>query len=260
MKRISIALVLSMGAAASPAWADDPIATDRPDFVESSQTVGLGRWQIETSVAWEEDEDGAFEASAFSTPTLLRYGFAEHWELRFETDGFIDAELRGPGLRVDEDGVADLAVGLKYHVPGSGENGGPSMAWLMHVDLDTGSSAFRGDGARPSLRLVAEWELPNDMSLGVMPGVIYDNGDDGRYAAGIFGIVVGKGWTDRFRTFAELAMPQIASSNDGGTQAALNLGGAYLINNNTQWDFAGSVGLNNRTPDLGLTTGLSIRW
>jgi len=51
MKRISIALVLSMGAATSPAWADDPIATDRPDFVESSQTVGLGRWQIETSVA-----------------------------------------------------------------------------------------------------------------------------------------------------------------------------------------------------------------
>ncbi|MFY8124197.1 MAG: hypothetical protein ACOVKB_08160, partial [Silanimonas sp.] len=51
MKRKSIALVLSMGAAASPAWADDPIATDRPDFVESSQTVGLGRWQIETSVA-----------------------------------------------------------------------------------------------------------------------------------------------------------------------------------------------------------------
>jgi cation/acetate symporter len=79
-------------------------------------------------------------------------------------------------------------------------------------------------------------------------------------AAGIFGIVVGKGWTDRFRTFAELAMPQIASSSDGGTQAALDLGGAYLINNNTQWDFAGSVGLNNRTPDLGLTTGLSIRW
>jgi hypothetical protein len=184
MTHKSIALILSMGMAASPAWADDPIATDRPDFVESSQTVGLGRWQIETSVAWEQDEDGAFEASASSTPTLLRYGFAEHWELRFETDGLIDAELRGPGLRVDEDGVADLAVGLKYHVPGSGENGGPSMAWLMHVDLDTGSSAFRGDGARPSLRLVAEWELPNDMSLGVMPGVIYDNGDEGRYAAG----------------------------------------------------------------------------
>ena len=71
MTRKSIALILSMGVAASPAWADDPIATDRPDFVESSQTVGLGRWQIETSVAWEEDEDGAFEASAFSTPTLL---------------------------------------------------------------------------------------------------------------------------------------------------------------------------------------------
>lgn len=77
MTRKSIALILSLGVAAGPALAEEPIATDRPDFVESSQTVGLGRWQIETSVAWEEDEDGAFEASAFSTPTLLRYGFAE---------------------------------------------------------------------------------------------------------------------------------------------------------------------------------------
>ena len=134
------------------------------------------------------------------------------------------------------------------------------MAWLMHVDLDTGSGAFRGDGARPSLRLVAEWELPNDMSVGVMPGVIYDNGDNGRYAAGILGVVVGKGWSDRFRTFVELALPQIAGSDDGGTQAALDLGAAYLVNDNVQWDIATSMGLNARTPDSGLTTGLSIRW
>ena len=260
MKRKSIALALACGVAASPAWAEDPIATDRPDFVESSLTVGKGRWQVETSVAWENDEDGPFEARAFSTPSLLRYGLAEHWELRFETDGFIDASFRAPGLRLDEDGIADLAVGLKYHVPGTGDDGGASMAWLFHVDLDTGSSAFRGDGARPSVRFVAEWELPNAMSLGLMPGVIYDNGEDGRYVAGIFGVVVGKGWTDRFRTFAEVAMPQIASTADGGTQAALDLGGAYLINNNTQWDFAAAVGLNERTPDFGLTTGLSIRW
>lgn len=260
MTRTSIAWAAALGMATSPAWAEEPIATDRPDFVESSQTVGLGRWQIETSVAWEDDSAGPFEATAFSTPTLLRYGIAEHWELRFETDGFISAEGRGPGVRVDEDGVADLAVGLKYHVPGSGENGGPSMGWLVHVDLDTGSRAFRGNRARPSLRFVAEWELPNAMSLGVMPGVIYDQGDDGRYTAGIFGVVVGKGWTDRFRTFAELAMPQIASNRNGGTQAALDLGGAYLINPNMQWDLAGSVGLNDRTPDVGLTTGLSIRW
>ena len=190
----------------------------------------------------------------------MRYGIAEHWELRFETDGVIDARVRGPGLRADDRGVADLAIGLKYHVLGSGENGGPSTAWLFHVDLPSGARAFRGEGARPSVRWVAEWDLPNDMSLGLMPGVIYDNGDDGRYVAGIFGVVVGKGWTDRFRTFAEIALPQIAGSGDGGTQAALDLGGAYLLSDNAQWDLAASWGLNERTPDFAVTTGLSVRW
>ena len=256
----AIVLVSTFALLPAPSAFADSIATDRPDFVESSATVGQGRWQIETSLAWERDDDGAFEAHTWSTPTLLRYGVSEHWELRLESDGRIDAGWRGPGLRVDERGMADLSVGLKYHVPDSGANGGPSMAWLMHIDLDTGSGAFRGDGARPSLRLVAEWELPNDMSVGVMPGVIYDNGDNGRYAAGILGVVVGKGWSDRFRTFVELALPQIAGSDDGGTQAALDLGAAYLVNDNVQWDIATSMGLNARTPDFGLTTGLSIRW
>lgn len=256
---LGVVLCAGVASAEELEGSEDPIATDRPDFVESSATVGLRRWQIETSMAWENDRDSGFKATAWSTPTLLRYGVADNWELRFETDGLIDARLRGPGLRLDENGMSDVSIGAKYHVPGSGE-GGPSMAWLFHLDLDSGSRAFRGDGVRPSVRMVAEWELGNDIGIGMMPGLIYDNDGGDRFVAGIFGVVIGKGWTDRFRTFAEIALPQIARSDRGGTLATLDLGGAYLIGNNVQWDFAASLGLNDRTPDLGVTTGLSIRW
>ncbi len=254
------AVGLSLSFLAAGSAQADTIATDRPDFVESSNTVGADRWQIETSFLRETDDDGPFEATGWATPTLLRIGLGENWEARIETDGFVDASLRGPGLRADEDGFSDTSIGLKYHVPGSGENGGPSMAWLFHVDLESGSEAFRGKGARPSVRLVAEWDLGNDWGLGVMPGVAWENGDNGRYVSGIFGAVVGKGWTDRFRTFTEIAMQQIASNEDGGTQATFDVGAAYLLTDNAQWDVAIYKGLNDRTPDLGVTSGLSLRW
>ena len=74
------------------------VIPDRPDFVESSDVVGKGRVQLETSVAWERDRAGAVKTRLASTPTLLRIGTGEDWELRFETDG----RLR---LRTDEAGV-----------------------------------------------------------------------------------------------------------------------------------------------------------
>ncbi len=244
--------LLALAVPALPALAEDPIATDRPDFVESSQTVGRGRIQVETSVAWEK----AGQAELTSTPSLLRMGVSEQWELRLETDGW----LRTGGLAERASGMADLSVGAKYHVTDT-DDAGPSLAWLIHADLPTGKDAFRGHGTRPSLRLVAEWELPQDYSLGLMPGVIRDSNESGdRYTAGIFGLVVGKAWNDRVRSFAEVAMPQIAGGRNGGTVAVLDLGSAWLLSNDVQVDVAYSAGLNDNAPDHALTVGLSARF
>lgn len=244
--------LLLLAAAIADARAAEPLATDRPDFVESSQTVGAGRTQIETSVAWERDED----TRTFATPTLLRVGVSDHWELRLEGDGW----LRSTAAGGRECGLADVSVGAKYHVAGSDESG-PSLAWLVHADLPSGDRAFRGHGVRPSVRLVAEWELPNDYALGVMPGLVRESDDEGRrYTAGIVGVVVGKAWTPRFRTFAEVALPQIARGGDGGTVALLDLGGAWLLSDDVQLDAAYSAGLNRRSPDHGVTLGLSARF
>jgi hypothetical protein len=238
----------------------DPIATDRPDFVESSATVGDGRIQIETSTAWDRSEEAGLREEVFATPTLLRVGVAENWELRLESDGWLRRTVRDAVGRESDSGMADVSIGAKYHVAGSGENG-PSLAWLIHADLATGARAFAGHGVRPSVRLVAEWELPNDMSLGVMPGVIRDDDGNGHgFTAGIFGVVVGKGWTSRFRTFAELAAPQITSKRNGGDVLLLDLGGAYLLDDNTQLDIAASAGLTDESPDRALTIGFSRRW
>ena len=74
-----MASVLALGT--FPQWAQAQIATDRPDFVESSLTVPHGAWQLETSLGWLNDES----IDVFSTPTLVRWGFLPALEARLET-------------------------------------------------------------------------------------------------------------------------------------------------------------------------------
>jgi hypothetical protein len=254
-------LLLSVSALAGAAEKDE-IVTDRPDFVESSNVVGEGRFQIETSIAQERNKANGFKDRTWSTPTLLRFGVSDTLELRIETDGRMRAisDNLGTGARSTENGYADVSLGVKWHM--ADENGmRPSLGVLAHVDLDSGSGQFRAPGKGGSLRLAAEWELPDEFSLGVMPGLAWQRNDDGeRYTGAIFGIVLGKGWTDRFRTFVEYSAPQIAKGRNGGVVTTFDVGGAYLVADTVQVDAAVSRGLNRNTPDWSWTVGLSIKF
>lgn len=233
---------------------EEPMATDRPDVVESSNVVGQGRFQIETSFASESNKVDGVKTTTRMTPTLLRYGLTENTELRLETDGF----MREGGER----GFADVSVGLKWHThDGDDATGRPSVGWLFHADLDSGSQAFRGHGVRPSVRMVAEWELPQDWSVGVMPGALADTNDDGKhYVAGSLAVVLGKSWTDAFRSFVEVAGHQLTSAKNGGSVITYDVGMAYLITPTLQVDTAISIGANERTPDRQWTVGLSVKF
>lgn len=252
----SIAFALLFSGAAC---ADDGIATDRPDFVESSATVGKGWAQVETSVAYEKDTRRGSTSYTASTPTLLRYGISENLELRLESDGYTHARISEAGETDRARGWSDLSLGIKWHLhDGAGIK--PSTALLLHADIDSGSSEFRGEGVRPSLRAVAEWELPNDWSLGVMPGIVGDKDENGRYTAGLLGVVVGKGITEQLRVFGELEVSQIASSEHGGTVASWTAGTAYLLGKYMQLDAALSVAANHRAPDAAATVGFSFKF
>lgn len=142
--------------------ADDGIDTDRPDTVESSEVVGKGRFQIETSIASERNHADGAKTRTYTTPTLLRYGVADNWELRLETDGATWAQATDDATlaRHTERGFSDVSLGVKWHMQDGDEAGGrPSLGWLLHADVPSGTRAFHGSGVRPSLRFVAEWDL-----------------------------------------------------------------------------------------------------
>jgi hypothetical protein len=82
-------LFLAVFIAVDGAGAAKPIDTDGPDFVESSEVVGKGRFQFEADVVSERDRRNAARVTTTSTPTLLRFGVTDAIELRVETEGWI---------------------------------------------------------------------------------------------------------------------------------------------------------------------------
>jgi hypothetical protein len=261
---LAAAILCCLAAPGARAGDNEPISTDRPDFVESSQVVGKGRVQLETSLQWERGGD-ALDSRTLSTPSLLRIGLGESSELRIETDGRnrIHATDPATGGRATMAGYADTALGIKWHLAdqqGEGIHAAPSLGVLLHADLPSGSRELRGHGVRPSLRLAAEWELADGYSFGVMPGLAVESDDDGkRYGYGILAATLGKELNERVRGFVEVAMPQIARASHGGTQASFDTGLAYLVNKDCQVDVSVVRGLNRRSPDLSLAFGLSLR-
>ena len=236
----------------------DSIEADRPDFVESSKVVGKGRVQLETSALYERERSDEGRERTLSTPTLLRIGLAEALELRIETDGRMVRHSSEDGRRRTEAGYGDTALGLSWHaLDGAGSR--PSVGVHLAAEFASGSRAFRGEGVRPSLRVAGEWELPNEVTLGVMPGIGIDRDDTGRYRYGLFGIVAEKEFGERLRGLVEVALPRIAAGRHGGTEASFDVGAAYLLSKDVQVDAMLSRGLNSRTPDIAFTIGLSIR-
>jgi hypothetical protein len=246
------------------AHAADALATDRPDFVESSQVVDQGQFQLETGMSWERTKAEGQTSRTRTTPSLLRMGIADALELRLETDGFATEKTRLPdgGAGRNERGFSDASVGLKWRQQeADADNGRPGVAWLLHADLDSGTKAFRGAGVRPSVRMVAEWELPNGMSLGVMPGLAGDRDEaDRRFVAGVLAATLGQTWTPKWRSFVELAGQRLTSKAHGGSVVTFDVGAAYLVSDDLQIDVSAAQGVSHAAPDLQWGLGLSIRF
>ena len=250
------ALAVALSSCALAHAGDDAIATDRPDFVESSDVVGAGRFQVETGVTTDRTTRDGITVRTLTTPTLFRLGLGETAELRLETEGW--TRERASGIPATH-GMSDLSLGIKWHVlDGAGST--PGVAWLLHVDTPTGSKAFRGEGLRPSLRAAIEWDLPEEFSLGVMPGIYVDRIGGRRLAGGILAATLGKEWSPRWHSFIEVAGQQLASKRNGGSVVTLDAGLAFVATPTLQFDIEVSHGLTDAAPDLESGVGVAIKF
>jgi hypothetical protein len=254
-----LCLCVAAAHAADPSLDDDVINPDRPNIANSSQVVGTGRIQLEAGLQWEHDTKAL--TRTLSTPALLRIGVHEAVELRIETDGrtIVHAVDPASGRTAATAGYADTAFGFKWHLADQ-DGARPAVGIIGEVTLPTGSAAVRGSGARPVLNLPLEWDLPQGWSLAVMPGAGRDSDDNrARYGYGVLAASLGRAFTERLHGFAEVAAPRIAGAAHGGTQLVADAGLTWLVNKDCQLDAMVMHGLNDRTPNLTLAFGISVR-
>jgi hypothetical protein len=228
---------------APAAHALDPIDTDGPNFVGSSEVVPAGHFQYELDTTSQSGSRSGTQTASFSAPLLLKYGVGNVFELRVDTDGY----TRQDGTS----GVGDTAFGAKWHAQDKdAAQGKPAVCWILNLLAPTGSDQFRGNGVRPSLLWILTWDLPHDLSLGLMPGINSNtDANEHRFISGTLGLVLYKQIDDRLHAFVELSAPQIAHAADGGTSASADFGGTYVINNNLQLGLRLGTALSRNSPN-----------
>jgi len=256
---------LLLAASCMAAAAGEP-APGRIDFLESAAVIGLDQWA----------SDAVFpvlpalhdNAAAHATPRhalhfahiVVPVDTRQTVELRAAAAGpAIEPPLESADDRVRRlRGFSDVSLGAQWRVRGGDAGWLPGVAWLADVETTTGSPAFRDRNVRPSVRATARWQLPQQLTLGVMQGLYRDRGDGGRhYAAGVLAVTLGKSWTPRLQSFVELAGQALSRSQADASLLDVDTGVAFVATRTLQVDMVVSRSLSGSASQQ-LRGGLSV--
>jgi hypothetical protein len=151
---------------------NEPLITDRPDFTESSVTVGLGVVQIESGYTFTNDDSSEGHTNEHSFPeTLFRIGaLAEWFELRIGWNWGESAEtVFGAG---DENlsGAEDLYLGIKLALTPQ-ECCLPETGLIVQMNVPTGSRFRSAAARRPIGRSTTTVKIFTSSSLSRSPAI-----------------------------------------------------------------------------------------
>lgn len=246
----TVTAIITIGAHAAAAQ-DAPLVTDRPDFTESSEVVGLKVFQFESGFSYERAE----HVGAVTVPSsLARIGLTGRSELRIGTDGYF-SEGRG-GARVN--GIADIELGVKLRLFNQ-DKAGVDIAVIPIVSLPTGADAVSSGGVDPTVKFTWARELPSGFGLSGNYNVASLSDGDERFAQQALSISLGHdlsflGLGGYLETFGFTPMERGSGSGwtvDGGV--------SRQIGGDLQFDIEGGRGLTADAPDWFIGFGFAIR-
>jgi len=241
------ATVALASASAARAAADDQLAPESP-VAAPAGFAAVARKLVDHTVATQREVVSRIMTSTWrlslGTPYVPRSGV------------IVSRGRAGEGDEsAPSDDSLDLSLGARWRVlHGDISSHVPSAAWMP--DLQSADS--RTGALRPTMSLSGEWALPNDFSLGVMPGMAVDYTAQGRrQATGTFAITVGKAWTPQWRTFVDMARDRATAMQIAGVSTSVDAGITFVASPTTQIDFAVTRGLSDTAPPFQAGLGLS---
>lgn len=221
---------------------EDLINADRPGIADGSTVVGPKTFQIETGIQEEFRRSGNSHEHTFFVPTLLRFGIDSHWEVRVEGNTFTRVtSFDSTGTTGQSSGFAPLSLGFKYHIYQSSNERQFSLGTIVRVFPTWGSEEFRTQHATGDVRLAADWNFAQKLSLNPNVGVARYEDDQGRlFTAALFAVTLSYNPTKKLNPFIDLGV-QAPEVKDGPGSAILDGGIAYIIGRNLQLD--ASIGM-----------------
>jgi Putative MetA-pathway of phenol degradation len=240
----------------------EPLVTDRPDFTESSVTVGYGVAQLETGYTFTHDSEGDDRVRGHSFPeSLLRVGmFADWFELRIDWN-YVEERTEIGGVRVTTGGAEDLGLGVKLALTPQ-ESMLPETAIILQMSLPTGASAFTADEVLPGFNYLYGWDINDNWATGGSTAVnrAVDELTGDAYVEFAQAWTVGRSWGERVGSYAEWFVLAPTSADTSRTEHYFNGGFTVLLNNDLQWDIRAGLGLNDAADDFFAGSGLSLRY
>ncbi len=248
----------------APGGEETPLATDRPDFTESSTNVGRGKLQVEMGYTYFRDRQGGVTQQDHTVPELLlRYGiFADWLELRIgHTFGQtqVDSLLQSSG----DGGGQDLYLGIGVALM---EQRGilPELKFNLQTFVPVGADVYTAREMLPGINVLYGWDIIEDKwTLGASTGFNRRANDlNGFYLEAAQSVTTGISLTEKLGMFIEsfAFFPDGARDPSIGPEYYADSGFSYLLRKNLQLDIRAGVGLNRHATDFFTGAGLAFRY
>ena len=242
---------------------DEPLETDRPDFVEASSLVPPGRVQLESGYTFVQDRSGGVSTTGHAVPQFVwRIGLTERFEARIVWDaGYLfEREVdRGAGTITRRSGGGDMDLGLKTAL--LKPNGWiPEACLISTLSVPTGADEFSSRKTQPKLNLLYGWDLTDDLSFAGSTGLQYLFADDDNFTQISQAFTTGYSITEKLGMYVEWFSFYYDGAVGAKPQHYADSGFTYKFTPNFQVDIRVGVGLNEAADDLFTGVGYAVRW
>jgi hypothetical protein len=241
---------------------EEPLESDRPNFTQSSKTVGAHRFQVESGWTFIHGVGGDASHDSHDLPELLlRYGLAERLELRVEwTEGIVFDRFtdRSTGRVVTETGSTDMDVGFKYAISKQ-DRWRPESALIVSVFEPVGSPQQSSRQADVVFNYCYSWDLTKKLALGCSTGCFWTAEQGDHFSQFFQSACLQYDLTEKLHVYNEWFVLLQQGSGDDRPQHYDDAGVTYLVTPNLQLDWRAGVGLSDAADRFFTGCGVTVR-